>query len=140
MKNTKTNVAAAAPCERTFISNFFSKFQDHFTQHILQLVFLSPKFSSLTLLGIHFPITLSKIPHSLSTAIKSSLRLCAVALHCGQFHTKIILAPPVPVLDLLLVLWTAVQWGIQDFPEVGAPTPKVDVKSYYFWIFPQKTT
>ena len=24
------------------------------------------------------------------------------------------------------------QWRIQDFPDVGAPTPKGDVKSYYF--------
>ena len=30
------------------------------------------------------------------------------------------------------------QWRIQDFPHVGAPTPKVDVKSYYFANFPQK--
>ena len=78
-------------------------------------IFFSPDFSSLTLLGIHFPINLSKIPHSLSTAIKSSLRLCPAALHCGQFHTKIILAPQVPLLDPLLVLWTTVQCGIQDF-------------------------
>ena len=30
------------------------------------------------------------------------------------------------------------QWRIQDFPEEGASTPKVDVKSYYLAIFPQK--
>ena len=28
------------------------------------------------------------------------------------------------------------QWQIQDFPKVGAPTPKVDVKSYYLVDFP----
>ena len=31
------------------------------------------------------------------------------------------------------------QWRIQDFPEVGMPTPKVDVKSYYLANFFQKT-
>ena len=31
------------------------------------------------------------------------------------------------------------QWLIQDFPEVGAPTQKVDVKSYYLANFSPKT-
>ena len=31
-----------------------------------------------------------------------------------------------------------VQWRIQDFPEVGAPTPKVDMKGYYLANFFQK--
>ena len=31
------------------------------------------------------------------------------------------------------------QWRIQDFPEVGMPTPKVDVKSYYLANFFPKT-
>ena len=30
------------------------------------------------------------------------------------------------------------QWWIQDFPEVGAPTPKVGVKIYYLANFPPK--
>ena len=29
------------------------------------------------------------------------------------------------------------RWRIQDFPKVGAPTPQVDVKSYYLAIFSQ---
>ena len=32
-----------------------------------------------------------------------------------------------------------IQWRIQDFLEVGAPTPKVDVKSYYLANFFPKT-
>ena len=30
------------------------------------------------------------------------------------------------------------QWRIQDFSEVGAPTPKVDVEGYYLANFSQK--
>ena len=38
------------------------------------------------------------------------------------------------------VMWlNSYQWRIQDFPEVGASAPKVDVKSYYLANFSLKT-
>ena len=36
-------------------------------------------------------------------------------------------------------LTSSAQWRIQEFPEGGAPTPKVGVLTYYFAIFLPKT-
>ena len=39
----------------------------------------------------------------------------------------------------LNIMKNCMQWRIQDFPEVGTPTPNVDVKSYYLANFFPKT-
>ena len=46
--------------------------------------------------------------------------------HCGAIQKIIKLASEIDNM----------QWQIHDFPKVGAPTPKVDVKSYYLVDFP----
>ena len=38
----------------------------------------------------------------------------------------------------ICVKFVHLQWRIQDFPEEGAPTPKLDVKSYYLANFPHE--